>query len=517
MKKELNIGNSGLARFFINGATLTVVALAVRCTSVLFSAYVTRAAGEEGVGLFTLIMNVYAFAVTFCSAGISLTVTRLVAEDMARGGARCPAILRSAALYVTLIGGAATFLMLSCAPLLARFAIGSPATASAVRSLSLTLLPIAFGSLFSGYFVAVRRVTQNALISVVSQAARVIMTFAVLNMINSADAVACARALCAAILVTEGLTFFFGVFLYALDRKKHPAPMLAAATEPPVSAWREVCATALPLCISACIRSALVTAEHVMIPWALVRAGESRAGALALYGLLHGMALPIILFPIAPLTSFSGLLVPEFAGSLAAGDDRRMERMCRRATEATLVYSVGVAVFVLLFSEEIGYILYDSYSAGKYIAILAPVIPIMYLDHLTDAMLKGIGEQVYSMWVNIADAAISVVLVLVLIPLMGISGYAAVILGMEGFNFVLSALRLCRRVRVRADLVISFFRPLLAASVAAGLTRQLFSMNGELTTPRWLVLKGIFAAVCYVALLLSLRPLFSFRRDSGKG
>ena len=88
---------------------------------------------------------------------------------------------------------------------------------------------------------------------------------------------------------------------------------------------------------------------------------------------------------------------------------------------------------------------------------------------------------------------------------------------MEGFNFVLSALRLCRRVRVRADLVISFFRPLLAASVAAGLTRQLFSMNGELTTPRWLVLKGIFAAVCYVALLLGLRPLFSLRRKPGKG
>ena len=85
-------------------------------------------------------------------------------------------------------------------------------------------------------------------------------------MINSADAVACARALCAAILVTEGLTFFFGVFLYALDRKKHPAPMLAAATEPPVSAWREVCATALPLCISACIRSATFCRHGSAVP-----------------------------------------------------------------------------------------------------------------------------------------------------------------------------------------------------------------------------------------------------------
>ena len=47
----------------------------------------------------------------------------------------------------------------------------------------------------------------------------------------------------------------------------------------------------------------------------------------------------------------------------------------------------------------------------------------MYLDTATDAMMKGLGEQVYSMKINVADAAISVLLIALLIPHFGIGGF----------------------------------------------------------------------------------------------
>ena len=100
------------------------------------------------------------------------------------------------------------------------------------------------------------------------------------------------------------------------------------------------------------------------------------------------------------------------------------------------------AVVLVVFSEELGYIIYNSYEAGRFVAILAPIVPLMYLDHVTDSMLKGIGEQVFSMWVNITDSALSVALVWFLIPKMGILGYALVIIIMEAYNFILSYFRL---------------------------------------------------------------------------
>jgi O-antigen/teichoic acid export membrane protein len=123
----------------------------------------------------------------------------------------------------------------------------------------------------------------------------------------------------------------------------------------------------------------------------------------------------------------------------------------------------------------------------------------MYLDHVTDAMLKGVGEQVYSMWVNISDSFLSIILVWTLIPRLGIIGYAIAIIGMEAYNFFLSAARLRRHVSLKIDPWGSLIRPLLFALIASTLARSIFSMNGSVTTPTWLAFKMIFSLAVFIA------------------
>jgi len=43
---------------------LSVVGLAMRFVGMLFAAYVSRAIGAEGVGLYSLVTTVYTFAIT---------------------------------------------------------------------------------------------------------------------------------------------------------------------------------------------------------------------------------------------------------------------------------------------------------------------------------------------------------------------------------------------------------------------------------------------------------------------
>jgi stage V sporulation protein B len=184
--------------------------------------------------------------------------------------------------------------------------------------------------------------------------------------------------------------------------------------------------------------------------------------------------------------------VPEFAEEEARGDKEKMRRIAKAASERTLTYATVVAVLLFFFSEELGYLIYNSFEAGKFIAFLAPVLPIMYLDHVVDGALKGIGEQVYSMWVNIADAALSVILVYFLIPIMGIAGYAVVIIGMEAFNFCLSFSRLRNRVSFSISLFHSLVLPFSASSLSAFITDILFISEGSGTTVLLIVIKLIF-------------------------
>ncbi len=484
---------SNRERFFKSGAMLAAVGLSMRTVAMLFTAFVSRAVGAEGTGLYTVIMTVYSFAVTFATSGISLTVTRLVAEAIGEGdGRRVGGVVKGALLYSGFFGLLATLLLFFGADLIGERILDDARTVLSLRLLSLSLLPVSFGAVFSGYFVGVRRVSFNAAAQVLAQLVKVCVTVSLVVNASGKGTIASVLALSLGIVITEGVAFVISLLQFLFDRRLHgngtDSPHLGRVAE-----------MAVPLALSAYVRSALLTLEHILIPARLRDGGESSSDAYAQYGILHGMALPLILYPMSPLSSFAGLLVPELAA--AEGGDARMRRIASEALNTTMTYSAVASVFLLLFSEELGYVVYDSYEAGYYISVLAFIVPIMYLDHVTDSMLKGVGEQVFSMWVNITDSILSVALVWVLIPRLGIMGYALVIVIMEGYNFALSFLRLRTRIRFRLELFNSFFVPAVAAILSAVLTRMLFLFAGREASAVLLVLKILFALCAFVTIL----------------
>ncbi len=482
-------------RFFLNGILLTIVGLAIRSVSIAFNSYITKAVGAEGIGLFTLIMNIYSFAITFATSGISLTVTRLVAEAIgdSREG-ECRKIMRNAVIYSLIFSVSAALVMFIFADYFSVELTGDSRSALPLRILAFSLAPLSLSSAIGGYFVGVKRVARNATVQVLGQIFKIAVTMACVFKFASLGAVYTVIALTLSITLTELFGFLIILIEYIIDKKGATPEECESKTK-----FSHITSMALPLAFSAYIRSALLTLEHSLIPRGLIKRGESVSEALASYGILHGMAVPMLLYPMSVLTSFAGLLVPEFAESEAIGEKERMKRLAGEALGTTLAYAAAVSVIMYVFAEELGYVLYDSYYAGHYIGLMSCVIPIMYMDHVADSMLKGIGEHVYSMWVNIADALISVILVWFLIPAMGIGGYAVVIVVMEAFNFIFSISRLYKRIPFRINIVKQFLIPLISALIAAFISKKLFFIGGAQASALWLILKLIFAVCMFVA------------------
>ena len=66
----------------------------------------------------------------------------------------------------------------------------------------------------------------------------------------------------------------------------------------------------------------------------------------------------------------------------------------------------------------------------------------MFSDIVVDGCLKGLGEHVWSMGVNILESAVSVVLVYTLLPRFGLGAFIFILYFDEVFNFLLSISRL---------------------------------------------------------------------------
>ena len=174
------------------------------------------------------------------------------------------------------------------------------------------------------------------------------------------------------------------------------------------------------------------------------------------------------------------------------------------------------------FGRELGTVIYGSAEAGEYIRILAPLIPIMYVDSTVDAFLKGMGEQVYSMNVNIIDAATSVLLVWLLLPRLGLWGYVVAIYVTETLNTTLSLCRMLRMSRMPVKLWKQVFGPMLCAVGGTTVCRLAgviggFSLSGGLGLILWVGISGIlYLLLCVVTGVWGQEQTQDLKRVFGK-
>ncbi len=450
---------SAKRRFLASGATLALAALLMRTVSVSFNAYTATAVGAEGIGLFTLTMSLYGFFLTLATSGVSLSVTCLVADALGRGdGAYARGMLRRSIGYALVCGTAAGMALFFGAPFLSRVLLRDARTLTSLRALAMGLLPMSLSSVFSGYFIAVRRASRNAAVQVSEQWIKIALTVLLLARMLPQGVEAACLALVLGGVLGEMLSSLFLFAVYAIDRVRHPFAK-DLPLEEKKAGMKPLFAIALPVAFGAYARSALLSLEHILIPISLAAAVGGQEGALASYGVLHSMAIPIVLYPMAVLSSFAGILVPEYTESLARRDKRRLHRMTRESLSLSLLFAYAVCAALLLFGRELGVCLYHSEDAGQYIYYLAPLVPLMYVDHVTDAMLKGIGMQLYSMVVNILDSVLSILLILLLLPRFGAMGYVGVIFIAEAFNLTCSYVCMYKKIGTGLPLR-SLFRPL---------------------------------------------------------
>jgi len=477
-----------LRLFFFNAALLSFVNVLVRLITVSFNAYVSAKVGAEGMGLITLVMSVYGLSVTVAASGVNLAAMRLTAEALAKsesegfacGRRRMGAVMGACTGYSLLFGIFAGVSLFAASGWIGTALLGDGRTVPSLRALAISLPAISMSSALGGYFTGMRQVYKNAAVTVTEQFVKITLSAAALLLLAPAGVEYACLSIVGSAALAEGASLVVSLLLYAWDCRKTKSTAKAAPLPPADRrAFPRVFHTAFPVAAGAYARQGLVTAEHLAIPWGLRKSGANASEALASYGVLHGMVYPLIFFPSAVLGAFASLLIPEFAACRQRGETERIRHMAERVMETALLFSIGVSGIFLAFGHSIASGLYPGTDAAVHLAVFAPLIPVMYLDTAVDSMLKGLGQQMHCMKVNIADSLCCLVLVLLLLPRMGLRGYYVVQYACELMNAALSITRLLSVTGLRVRLVRWVVRPTVSVILASSILR-IASMSGAI-------------------------------------
>ena len=430
---------------FYSAILLTGVNLLLRLVSTSFQVYLSGQIGAAGIGLVQLVMSVGALAMTAGMGGIRTATMYLTAEELGRKKPQNVTwVLSGCFLYSILCSGAVATALYFAAPFLAGNWVGDERIVGALRLFATFLPLVCLGGCMTGYFTAANRIGTLAAVEVSEQVCYMAVTMALLTLWAKQDA---AKA-CAAVILGSGIgTLFTLCTLVILRLRENPK------TGPRIPVASRLLRTAVPLAIADDVKSGISNTENLMVPRRLaLYPGESNA--LATFGTVCGMVFPVLMFPAAILFALAELLIPELARCNAAGSIPRIRYLTQKSLRLAMLYGCLCAGILYLIAPPLCMALYDSIDAGRYLQLYSLLIPMLYCDAVTDAMIKGLGQQTACVRYNILTSAMDLALLFILLPRYGMQGYFFSFLITHLINFLLSLRRLLKITKLKLPMYV---------------------------------------------------------------
>ena len=468
-----------------------------------YRVYMTGMIGSEGMGLYQLIMPVYLLAWTITSSGITTTVSSLSAKyTSSKKYNESLGVLYCAVMITAFLSLLLELIVLFFAHIIAEFFIKDTRACLSLKIIALCFPFMSVGSSIRGYFYGTQNTTIPAISQITEQLVRVFTVvgiFTIFTPVNLSDACGVTAL---GITMGEIISFIFTLVAFINLRKTINADRLKIK---PYRHLSEIFHSAIPLSSGRILSSALSTAENMLIPQKLIAFGYSESNALSVYGKLTGMAMPLIQFPTAILTSFSTALIP----AISSAEDIKNNSFIKHTIEKSLLFSScagmwAFTVFIFL-PKEVSYLLYNQSSLGNMVIKLAPICPLLYTHITLSGILNGCRKQNIIFANNIISSLINLLFIYVFMASTGIDAF---IIGLITSLVVTGAISITV-IKHSADIKISLKKCIikpLVCSIVSGIVLKIIPFNSDSCKINILVLLAILSFI-YAVLLCATKTI----------
>lgn len=482
-----------MKRVFKAFALVTAVSVATRLMSFLFKIYLSRELGAEVLGLYQIVMSVLSLMSCVGSSGLSVTLSRFVAEGKALGDRRGSDGLTAFCLSVS-AGAALLFTLASLA---------FPTLVSAIFSdkrcvpifyacLPLLLTTSAYATL-RGWFWGNRNYGVFAATELLDEISKIVLSVLFISGLSAAFASdnAYAYALVAGdvvvVVVLAACYFIFG------GRIAKPRGA------------KKVVMSAAPLTATRLVGSSISTLTSLLLPALLVSLyGLTTEQATAEFGRASGMVMPLLFTPSSLTGSLAVVLIPELASMSATGS--------KSAIAGTGALSVKFAaavssLFFIVFCScgvPIGELLYADPKAGEYLTVAAAAMIPMCVNGICTSVLNSLGKETLTFVGHTAGAVTLAAVMSAGVAFFGIYAYFIAMLVSQTLTLGVNLFLMCKYAGLEHKELLKLTAQIAFAAISAfALSQAADMLENALPDLATIAVTGV-AALAFCAAYLPL-------------
>ena len=403
-------------------AILSVCGLATKVIGFFYRVFLSRILGSSGLGLYQLVMPVLSLCYALTCSGISTALSKYIAGIFRQkdGNRRSLSFLTAGCVLSVVPAVLLAILLFQISGFVASSLLKEPSAACLIRIISFSIPFLALHTCIDGYFIGLKIASVPGVTQLLEQLVRVISVYLIWTLFCQKQIpVTPSIAAFGAVFGDMSAALFGSLSLSFFSFKKKAMPSSSALLDP----MRKLLSMSVPLTTNRVMLTVLGSTELVLIPFMLKKSGLTNSQALSVFGILHGMAITIILFPTTFIHSMSSMLLPEIAGF----KEEHHSTSLTQAAEKSIAFSLSLGILCIglfaTYGSRFGAVIFHTPAAGSYISVLSWLCPFLYLQITCQSILHGLGETKLPLLISILGTTIEICCILFLIPIMGVKGY----------------------------------------------------------------------------------------------
>lgn len=434
---------------------LTAAGMLSRLIGFYYRIFLTHTIGAEGVGIYQLIFPVYVLCLSICSSGIQTTVSRLVAaENTHNSNKEQLKILKVGLTLSLLLSIISAYFVYQHSSWIANNFLHDYRCVPLLKILAFAIPLASIHSLICGYYYGIQKVGLPSVAQLFEQVVRVAGVYFIARICTVNQQFITIDIAVFGLVIGEIASTLLSITALSChcQRKKRTSSFkaLTSASQKTLLSPNTTSSTyskilckilkqATPLSANRLLVTVLQSIESILIPFSLQKYGADTSTALSTYGILTGMALPLILFPSALTNSVSVLLMPAIAQAQAQKNTASIKNAVETSLKYCLLLGIYCTGIFLYLGRHMGGLLFHSEEAGKFIVTLAWLCPFLYITTTLGSIVHGLGKTFLYLIYNCISLSIRIGFVVVAIPKLGIIGY---LWGLLASQLILTALLL---------------------------------------------------------------------------
>lgn len=410
---------------FVNGTIILMLAgFIVKIFGFVYRIYLSNLIGAEGMGLFQLISPIYSLIILTLTSGVSVAVSKIIAEELAIKRYQNLKRITSIALALVVVGG----IVISIGMFISiNFIVNNVLKDQRTYYSMLLLIPcipvIAAASAIKGYFYGMQNVTPTAISQIVEQIVKIVIVMGMASFfVNVSLAYACA-------LATVGMAFgeIANLIVLYIIYKKKPFISYKVISKKNVLKKRYILRTLIrvstPISFNRFITSIMSAIELILIPHMLLAGGLNYQTSIEEYGKLTGMAMPLIFFPALVTSSLATTLVPAISEALSLKNFKSVNYRISKSIQFTFILGFLFTSIFIIYPQEISDLVYRNENISDILYQLSFTCIFVYLQQTLLGILNGLDKQGISLANSTIGYIIRIAFVYLFIPSYGIKGY----------------------------------------------------------------------------------------------